>query len=126
MNQVATATPAPFTSLPTAPGLVVSVKVQHADVCRIDLDGDIDLATASDLTAVIRRVSPVPGQVLVLDAARITFCDCAGLTALLAQHRRLRDGGGALAIVYPPPLLRRLLDAVGLADELYLWPRHAS
>jgi anti-sigma B factor antagonist len=126
MNQVATPTPIPFASFPTALGLVISVKVEHAEVCRIDLDGEIDLATASDLTAVIEQVSPVPGRVLVLDAARVTFCDCAGLTALLVQHRRLRDGGGALAIVYPPPVLRRLLDAVGLADEFYLWPRQAS
>jgi anti-sigma B factor antagonist len=115
--------PAPFTGRPR---LQVSVKVQYAAVCRIDLAGEIDLATAPDLTAVIHQVPPTRGRVLVLDVTGITFCDCVGLTTLLNAHHRLRDGGGALAIVYPPPLLRRLFDATGLAEVFHVWPSHPA
>jgi anti-anti-sigma factor len=126
MRRTPTAHPtgrAPFAGWPR---LQISVKVQRAAVCRIDVEGEIDLATVPELTAVIHQVPPTRGRVLVLDATGITFCDCAGLTALLDTHHRLRDAGGALAIVYPPPRLRRLFDASGLAGELDVWPSHPA
>lgn len=122
MCPAARARPSPTGSFAGPPRLQISIKVQHAAVCRIDVAGEIDLATAPDLTAVVHQVSSRRGLVLVLDVTGVTFCDCVGLTALLNAHRRLRDAGGALALVYPPPQLRQLLDATGLAGELDVWP----
>jgi anti-anti-sigma factor len=126
MHPAATARPTGSAPFAGRPRLQVSVKVQHAAVCRIDLAGEIDLATAPDLTAVIRQVPPTRGRVLVLDVTGVTFCDCVGLTALLDAHHRLRDAGGALAVVYPPPPLRRLFDATGLAGVFHVWPSHSA
>jgi hypothetical protein len=43
---------------------------------RIDLHGELDLATSADLSALIDRVTAEPGQTVVVVLRALTFCDC--------------------------------------------------
>lgn len=75
----------------------------------VSLDGELDIAAAPELMAVLERaVSAVGPTELVVDLAEVTFCDVAGLRPLLAHER------GALELRAPSPPLRRLLSLVRL------------
>lgn len=55
---------------------------------------------------------------LVLDVAQLDFIDSAGLRTLAATAGRLRERGGDLVLVSPPPGLVRLLDLLDLRSIL--------
>jgi anti-sigma B factor antagonist len=105
--------------------LRLSVRRQGALV-RIDVHGELDLATSADLTALINQVTDEPGQTLVVDLRALTFCDCAGLRVLVHQHHRLHERGGALILLRPPPRIQQLLTLIGLDHQLHIRPNLAG
>ncbi|MET7391790.1 STAS domain-containing protein [Streptomyces sp. NPDC005529] len=70
--------------------------------------GELDIATAPRvrraLVATITRYEQV-----IIDLGRLDFCDCAGLSALIAAQRTARAHRAALTIRTVPPQLARLL-----------------
>lgn len=86
----------------------------------IDLQGELDLATSADLSALIDRVTREPGQILVIDLRALAFCNCAGLKVLVHQHYRLRRHGGSLVLLRPPPPIQRLLTLIGFDHKLHI------
>lgn len=104
-----------------APGFDVSLS--HDGLrSRVQASGDLDLASAPQLKAAIDRVDHWPEHTVIVDLTALTFCDCAGLTVLLAGHHALRAEGGALIIVNPPPSTRKLLAVTGLEREFDVRP----
>jgi anti-sigma B factor antagonist len=64
----------------------------------LDLEGEIDMATATDLKqALLRSIADGARRILV-DATKVTFIDSTGLYALVAGHCELRRLGGSLTI----------------------------
>jgi anti-sigma B factor antagonist len=53
------------------------------------------------------------GGAVILDAAGISFCDFAGLRALLEAHRAARSHGNAFCLAAPSPALTRLCEITG-------------
>ena len=51
-----------------------------------------------------------------VDASGLTFCDAAGLRALVRARRRAERAGRSFDVVHPSPCLRRLLQLVGVDD----------
>jgi anti-anti-sigma factor len=47
---------------------------------------------------------------MIVDLTDLTFCDCAGIGALIHQRIRLLEAGSALTIVNPPRMLQRLIN----------------
>ncbi|MFJ2032285.1 STAS domain-containing protein [Streptosporangium sp. NPDC087985] len=47
---------------------------------------------------------------IVVDAAELAFCDCAGIALLAAAHQRAAAGGGGLSLAFAYGLLLRLLE----------------
>jgi anti-anti-sigma factor len=103
------------------PSLQISVS-READDWRLSLFGELDMETTQYLQAEFSRVAPQPGQGVVVDLNNATFCDCAGLTALVDEHRRLGRDGITLVIENPPRLVRRLLAITGLDEVLTVRP----
>ena len=58
----------------------------------------------------------------LLDTERVTFCDAAGLRALVTAHHLARRHGCQLVLARPSPCLHRLLLLVGLDELLVLLP----
>jgi anti-anti-sigma factor len=54
---------------------------------------------------------------VVLDLSGVTFCDSAGLNALLTAHRIATNNGASLALASVPPDLLRVLELTG-ADQV--------
>ena len=86
----------------------------------VHLAGDLDFRTSEPFLATVRRVlDDHPDlQRLRLDFAGRSFCDSAGLSALLLVHRRTSAAGVDLRLDHRPPQLDRVLDVTGVLDHL--------
>ena len=74
------------------------------------LEGELDIATADDLSDVLRRAAAdTERDPLELDFSGVSFMDSSGLRALL-EAAGLRNGNGSLVILNPSTQVRRVLD----------------
>jgi anti-anti-sigma factor len=85
---------------------------------RLDVTGEIDMSTAGNLSRAITEALDTGPDDLVIDLAGATFCDCAGVTALIngREDARARQVGYRLHNVHGNPL--RVLRALGLHTML--------
>ena len=99
--------------------MTVQLESRHAapGSVVVPLRGELDVATA-DRAADRALDRAIPGSSLILDASRVTFCDCSGLSALLRAARRARAMGCGFALMTPSPPLTRLLAITGVGDRL--------
>lgn len=75
---------------------------------RLAVSGELDMATAPQLAAVIASDERDEGAPPVLDLSRLAFMDVAGMRVLLDAARRAKRAGGALVVFNPQPPIRRL------------------
>ena len=91
---------------------------------QISLDGDLDIAATPLLTS--RLTGCDPERDLVVDVARVTFIDSAGLRELIAAHRRHTAHGSRIVLVGADPKVRRLMTITGLDVILPMAASHAQ
>ncbi|MCX5233480.1 STAS domain-containing protein [Streptomyces sp. NBC_00233] len=73
--------------------------------------GELDIATAPRIRqALIDAIHR--HERVIIDLGRLEFCDCAGLSALIAAQKAACAYGTALTIRNTPPQLARLLRCV--------------
>ena len=78
--------------------------------------GELDLASAPELTAALQAVT-AGTDTLVIDVAALTFCDSSGLRALIAA-----TGDRTVVLKSPPPQLLRLLELTNTSDLFEIAP----
>jgi anti-anti-sigma factor len=85
---------------------------------RLDLTGEIDMSTAEGLSRAITAALDTGADDVVINLDRTTFCDCAGVTALLNGRRDAlaRQVGYQVCNANGNPL--RVLRALGLHGML--------
>ena len=83
-----------------------------ADGSGLKLVGELDLATAAELTSAALDLS-MAGTLRSLDVSELTFVDSCGLHAILTLARSV-NGDGPLVIVNPTPSVRRVFEIMGL------------
>ncbi|MEY9871617.1 anti-anti-sigma factor [Streptacidiphilus sp. MAP12-33] len=92
----------------------------------LHLSGELDVAAGPALLVAVGRVlARRPGRAgtgLVLDLDGLTFCDAAGLTALLRGRRLAEADGAAVYLAAPPRTLSRILVVCGLQRTFPLHP----
>ena len=93
-------------SAATAPSRVVS------------LVGQLDMETAPMLESALARLTAGPQPRLVVDLARLEFCDSIGLSTLILAHNSCVDSGGYLRIAAPTPFMLHLMSVVGVCDAV--------
>jgi anti-anti-sigma factor len=90
----------------------------HAGHSVLVVDGELDLATAPQLTSTAMALVDAGASDLIIDAQRLTFCDSSGLTAFVRIANRLEPSSGRVAIVGPQAIVRRVLEISGLVETL--------
>ncbi len=81
----------------------------------VRIDGELDASTAPVLDEALRKVITDGVERLVIDFSELEFVDSAGLSVLVATHKRLQSGnGGELVISSPSAAVRRLFGIAGL------------
>lgn len=99
------------------------VTVRHVGpgVCEVSVDGELDVATAPDLRAALGRAM-VGCQRVTIDLAGLQFCDCCGMSVLLAAARAARAEGSEIHLRAVPHALARLLRLFHTADAFNIQP----
>lgn len=89
----------------------------------VALDGELDLATAGDVHAVlVRAIDDHPGGTIRVDMAEVTFVDSTGLGTLVAANHRAARAGGRIELVKVTREVEQVFQMTGL-DRLFITPR---
>jgi anti-anti-sigma factor len=88
------------------------------------LSGELDLATAPELEAVILRVCG-GGTAVVLDLSRLTSMDASGLPLLLLARSLCRECGSEFSVIPGEQNIHHLLEISGTAERIALQRPHS-
>lgn len=92
----------------------------------ISLPAEVDIANAGQVRADLLAAIDRGHQVVVADMSRTSFCDCAGVTALLAAgHYAARRGARLRVVARSRPVLRTF-ELTGLPLALGVYPASAD
>ncbi|GHG06713.1 STAS domain-containing protein [Streptomyces zaomyceticus] len=99
---------------PAAPGPHPSMTVEVTPGGTVVVSGEIDSTTASELQRTLRLALLAHPAGVTLDLSAATFCDCAGLRAVLAARHQHLDGDRPTLTLGPvSPRVKRLLELTG-------------
>ena len=84
----------------------------------IEVHGQADLHTASDLRGAISGAIDRGAVRLVVDLSEATFIDSMTLGVLLGAVKRLRPAGGTVSVVCRDPHIRRIFE-ITLLDRIF-------
>jgi anti-sigma B factor antagonist len=92
---------------------------EHDDMRVGVVDGDVDLASARDLTAEILNGVPTSANALLLDLSHVRYLDSTGVSMLLELHRSLDSRRQRFIVVLPRTShLWRVFEITGLPSIL--------
>ena len=86
------------------------------------LPGEIDMTCAADVGANLGTLLGEGIAVLVADMTASSFCDTAGVQALVAVHHAARAAGAQLRLVVPAATIRRAFELLEVDRVLHLYP----
>ncbi|MGW6709554.1 STAS domain-containing protein, partial [Streptomyces sp. NPDC054956] len=85
---------------------------------HVRVSGEIDLHNAGVLRDTLLAALTSHRGTLLLDLQGVTFCDCAGLNALLAVRLAAKRAGGGLHVLAAGRPVERLLRLTGSGSFL--------
>ncbi|OAH11306.1 STAS domain-containing protein [Streptomyces jeddahensis] len=90
----------------------VDLKATGPGRCQVTVTGELDVATTGEARTILRTA--LDGyRHIVVDLSGLRFCDCSGLSALLAAARNARTVGVELRLRAVPRTLARILRLTG-------------
>jgi anti-sigma B factor antagonist len=101
----------------SAGGYEVQRAGQHA---VITMPAEIDAATADEARRALLAAVSSGAAILVIDMSRTTFCDSAGLKAIIAAHTQATQAGIQLRLVATAVL--RIITIVGIDQLIPVYP----
>ncbi|SHF72063.1 anti-sigma B factor antagonist [Jatrophihabitans endophyticus] len=84
----------------------------------VALEGELDIANADEVRAVLVDHLDAGRRVLRVDASGVTFADAAALGMLVDAHQRCRERHGTMILVGSSARLRRTIALAGLDTVL--------
>jgi anti-sigma B factor antagonist len=95
-------------------------------VAVVTLPVEIDIANADlvrdDLLSILNRGATT----LIVDMGGTTFCDSAGVNALVRAHKRATANGSEMRLVVSAPAVQRVLDITGVDYLMDIYPSVAA
>jgi anti-sigma B factor antagonist len=104
------------------PQLSLHTDWQGGQVC-VSVVGEIDLLTAASLVEAATEPLPKSPTVLVLDLSQVTFCDSAGVAALVKIYHKATATGAELRIRGARDMVRHVLEISGVDRVITLEDR---
>ena len=88
--------------------------------CRhiLVLSGELDIASADQLEAIVRRVCGKATCEVVLDLTKLTFVDSTGLQAIIAAGELCEEHGREFMLVPGPKNVQRVFEVTHLTERL--------
>jgi anti-sigma B factor antagonist len=87
-------------------------------VVRVEVTGELDLATAPELLERVRTTLVDRPGAIVLDLAGVTFCDSSGINALVDAHTLAGADGTTLRVANAQRITLRALEVTGVLPLL--------
>lgn len=84
----------------------------------VHLDGDLDLASAADLVAVVHEELRAGSTYLVIDLRDLAFIDSTGLGAIARLQEQAAGDGAELVVRNPSALASRAFEITGFGSVL--------
>jgi anti-sigma B factor antagonist len=82
----------------------------------VALAGEIDMLTAPDLEAAVRRLCAAEPSEVVLDLSKVTFMDSTALRAIISAQQLCARAGSRLSLIPGPEQVQRLFEITGMYD----------
>lgn len=102
----------------------LEIEVSDAqDRVTVALRGQLDASGAPRLYEEFAQLSRSGVHHIDLDLSDLESMDSTGLSVVVAEHKRARDGGGGLRILSPNRRVIRLFQVTGLMSYLVVHPR---
>ena len=79
----------------------------------LDLNGELDAHTASELEAAIQKCRDEQKHRIVINGANLQYISSAGLGVFMAYIEELRDNGGDIKIAALQPKVFNVFDLLG-------------
>jgi anti-sigma B factor antagonist len=95
-------------------------------VAVITLPGEIDVNNAEQVGEDLLSVLDHGATLLVADLSKTTFCDSAGVSALVRTFRRAADNGSSMRLVVATPAVQRVLSITGVDRLVETFPSVAG
>ncbi len=89
----------------------------------VALRGELDASSAPQLFEQFAQLSRSGITYVELDLSHLESMDSSGLSVVVAEHRRTRNDGGGLVILYPNRRVIRLFQLSGLMSYFVVHPR---
>lgn len=101
--------------------LAIAIEEAPGGTSVVQVDGELDMATAGALETALQQVGAAKDTVLDLTAC--TFLDSSAVRVLVASARATEEAGGSLALVASSPAIVRVLE-ISAVDTMV--PLHAT
>lgn len=88
----------------------------------VRLPAEIDLTIADDLREALLSVLNQGALALIADMATTTFCDSAGITALIRAARRAEANDASMRLAAVTPPVHRVFTLVGIDRLIDIYP----
>jgi anti-sigma B factor antagonist len=96
------------------------ITVERGDAVHLRLVGELDLGSAKELEAALRRAEDRAPARTVVDLSGLGFIDSTGLSALVGADERLRASGRRLSLVRGPAAVHRVFEITGLDRRFHI------
>jgi anti-anti-sigma factor len=97
--------------------LEIDVRSINAETVDVGLAGELDLASADELTARLEALAE-NHQDIVLDLSDLAFVDSTGLEVFVIIHKLLQNRGGMLTLRHPRLNVAKVIDLSGLSKVM--------
>jgi anti-anti-sigma factor len=90
----------------------------EAQVVRIALTGEFDIASADRMEQELRRVEALEPKAIVIDISQLDFMDSTGLRVILSADARAHKQGHRLCVSEAPQSVQRVFRITGVDERL--------
>lgn len=97
--------------------------VRLYDGCAVvTMPQEIDAVNADMVTDTLLTVLNRTGASVIADMSRTTFCDAAGIRAIIRAHIRARSLDTGLRVVFSSPVVRRIFRLTRVDELVRVYP----
>ena len=89
---------------------------------RLDVEGELDIATAPRMMAALNEAIAEMDAPLVVDLTGVVFMDSTGLALLMNARRRVVRLGQGFAIICPGGPIARVFEIADMVESLRVCP----
>jgi anti-sigma B factor antagonist len=99
-----------------------TVTDHRSDVAILQLSGELDADTATELHSALAGLLERPVPRIVVDLSDLKFCDSVGLSAFVTSKQVVVARGGWMSLAGANPFLAQLIETVGLSRYFAMFP----